>query len=263
MLLAIALAPFAQVMVLGTYHFADAGRDGVKTKIQSAKSAQRQKEIADVAEQIAKFRPTMIAIEATPDRAEAINRDYQAYRNGTYALTANEIDQLGFRIGKLAEVPRLAPIDNHLDLAFDQLMKFLGTHDPARAQHLGAAMQGIGAKFEAWDKQFSVGQMLAIHNSAPYIRESYRFYVSLSDVTDGKEFPGADICGDWYKRNARIYGNLRRSIKKGDRVLVIYGSGHSKLLRDLIQDSGDLQLVEASKYLPHCPVRPAEIRFID
>jgi len=34
-----------------------------------------------------------------------------------------------------------------------------------------------------------------------------------------------------------------------DRILVIFGSGHSPLLRDLVQSHPNLQLVEAIEYL--------------
>lgn len=263
MLAVLALASFAQVLILGTYHFADAGLDADKTQLRDTKSPIRQAEILDVVRRLKAFRPTKIAIEATPDRADEINRRLTAYSEGNYTLSASEIDQLGIRIAKQSGVTKLLPIDSRLNLDFARLMQFLGAHDAGRSGRLGEAMQGVGKKFEDWDKRFSVGQMLAIHNSTTYIRESHRFYVSLCDATDGKLSPGADILGDWYKRNARIYGNLRRNIQKDDRVLVIYGSGHSKILRELVQDSGDLKLVEASNYLPACPVPASEIQFIE
>jgi hypothetical protein len=56
---------------------------------------------------------------------------------------------------------------------------------------------------------------------------------------------------------------LRNAIQPGDRVLVIYGSGHLNILQKLVQDSGDLELVQASKYLPRCPVSPEELRFLE
>jgi hypothetical protein len=262
MIAALALAPLAQVMILGTYHFADAGRDKVKTQIRDIKSAERQKEIVELVNRIARFRPTRIAIEATPDRADAINQRLAAYRQGTYNLTTNEIDQLGFRLAQQCKVDQLTPIDCHLDLDFDRLMQFLGTTNPSRAQRFGELMQSIGKRLQDWDNDFAVSQLFAIHNSLAYITQSHQFYLSLCDATDGTQFPGADIVGDWYKRNARIYGNLRRCIQPGDRVLVLYGSGHAKILRELVQDSGDLALVEASKYLPPCPVKPDALPFM-
>jgi Family of unknown function (DUF5694) len=258
MIAALALTPLAQVLILGTYHFADAGRDGVKTKLRDTLSASRQAEILDLTNRLAQFHPTKIAVEATPERAEELNRHLAGYLGGTVNLTANEIDQLGCRLARLCGVTELTPIDSPLDLDFPRLMQFLGEKDPSRATKLGGQMQSIGRKFEAWDQEFTVSQLLAIHNNPTYFAQSHRFYVSLSDVP-----PGADILGDWYKRNVRIYGNLRRSIQPGDRVLVIYGSGHAKILRDLVEASGDLTLVEASKYLPRCPVKPDALRFVD
>jgi hypothetical protein len=258
MIAAIALAPIAQILILGTYHFADAGRDVVRTKLRDTMSASRQAEIIDLTNRLARFRPTKIAIEATPERAEEINRRLAGYLAGTVNLTANEIDQIGCRLARQCGVSELTPVDSLLNLDFARLMQFLGEKDPSRATKLGGQMQSIGKKFEEWDRQFTVGQLLAIHNSPAYLTQSHRFYVSLADVP-----PGADILGDWYKRNARIYGNLRRSIQPGDRVLVIYGSAHAPILRDLVQASGDLTLVEASKYLPACPVRPDAFRFVE
>jgi len=73
MLAVLAFAPLSQVMILGTYHFADAGRDVVKTDLRDPLSATRQKEIAELTRRLESFRPTKIAIEATADQAESIN----------------------------------------------------------------------------------------------------------------------------------------------------------------------------------------------
>lgn len=263
MLCAIALVPFAQVMVLGTYHFANPGRDAVKTRLRDTMSATRQKEIAELVKRLSVFRPTKIAVELKPENAAKLNSNLAAYRGGTYDLGANEIEQIGYRLAAQGRLDTLLPIDSQLDLDFGRLMGFMQAKEPARGQKFGAQIQQIGAKFEDWDSKYSVGALLAIHNNPGFIKQSHQFYVSLCDVTDGSEHPGADVLGDWYKRNARIYGNLRKGIVKGDRILIIYGSGHAKILRELIQDSGDLELIEASKYLPACPLRADELKLTD
>ena len=263
MLVSLAMLPLAQVMILGTYHFGNPGLDAVKSQIRDTMSAERQTEIEDLVKRLAKFKPTKIAIEATPERADEINKRFASYLGGTYQLTANEVDQVGFRLAKQCGITSLTPIDNQLDLDFGSIFKFVGEHDQDRAHRLDELIQVLGRKFEEWDQRYSVGQILAIHNSPAFVAKSHQFYVSLSDLTDGKVFPGADMLGDWYKRNARIYGNLRRSINPGDRVLVIYGSGHAKILREYVQDSGELELVSASKYLPTCPLQASELGFMN
>src|SRR5262252_9303741 len=57
----------AQVMILGVYHFANPGLDYVKSDLDDHLSEKRQKQIAEVVESLAKFRPTKIAIEDVPE----------------------------------------------------------------------------------------------------------------------------------------------------------------------------------------------------
>lgn len=61
----------------------------------------------------------------------------------------------------------------------------------------------------------------------------------------GNEYPGAEAVSEWYGSNLHIFANLMRLIKSPeDRVLVIYGQGHAKLLRSFVEDSPDLQFVD-------------------
>ena len=63
-------------------------------------------------------------------------------------------------------------------------------------------------------------------------------------------YQGADLLTNWYKRNIRIFTNLNRIIESPtDRVLLIIGSGHSKILRDFAIDSPKTCLVDANIYL--------------
>ena len=56
--------PQAQLLLLGTFHFKDAGLDGYKPKFDvDILSAERQQEVADVLDRLAAFAPTHIAVE--------------------------------------------------------------------------------------------------------------------------------------------------------------------------------------------------------
>src|SRR5262245_63040069 len=68
----------AQVMILGTYHFANPGLDYVKSDLDDHLSEKRQKQIAEVVELLAKFKPTKIAIEAAPE-AKSPQTNYEAF----------------------------------------------------------------------------------------------------------------------------------------------------------------------------------------
>lgn len=74
-------------------------------------------------------------------------------------------------------------------------------------------------------------------------------FLPFNDVGQGEESVGIDFVASWYKRNLHIFSNLKHICNEDDRILVLYGAGHLKLLRDFINDSLDLDYVEALDYL--------------
>jgi hypothetical protein len=56
------------------------------------------------------------------------------------------------------------------------------------------------------------------------------------------DYAGAGLLTDWYKRNIRIHTHLLNIIEPGDRVLVIYGSGHLRISRQNVQADPTLTL---------------------
>jgi hypothetical protein len=249
-------------MVLGTYHFANPGRDLVKSKIRDTMSADRQREILEVVQRLRAYKPTKIMVEAEPERQAAIDAQYEKYKSGTYNLTANEIDQIGFRLAKELSLPRLNCVDSKLDMDFNGTFGFAmqnGMQDIAG--RIGAAAAKIGPIMEELDRKYSVGQLLAIHNNPEYIRQSQSFYIEMTKITANGKFPGADMVGDWYKRNLRIFSNIRRQTEPGDRVLVIFGSGHGYFLNQSIQESLDLAHESPMKFLPAPPETKLKLEF--
>src|SRR6516162_7700352 len=88
-----------QVMVLGTYHMANPGRDVYNMQADDVRAPKRQRELAELTEVLAKFQPTKIAIEADPDN-KTLPAAFQEYLAGKHELSRNEIEQIGFRLAK-------------------------------------------------------------------------------------------------------------------------------------------------------------------
>jgi len=96
----------------------------------------------------------------------------------------------------------------------------------------------------------TVREILCVHNDPNNVARAGNLYLQLARVRSGETFVGADVLAGWYQRNFRIFANLTRVIDSPeDRVLVIYGAGHSAILQSLVQSSPDLQFVDASDYL--------------
>lgn len=57
-------------------------------------------------------------------------------------------------------------------------------------------------------------------------------YYRMAHFSEPWNWAGADLLADWFRRNIRIYANVARLAEcPTDRVLVIYGSGHTSWLR--------------------------------
>src|SRR5215210_6046828 len=88
-----------EILVLGTFHMANPGRDVVNTQVDDVLSPKRQKEMTHLVEVLKKFRPTKIAIESNVG-SKRTPQEYANYVAGKYVLSRNEIDQLGYRLAK-------------------------------------------------------------------------------------------------------------------------------------------------------------------
>ncbi len=61
---------------------------------------------------------------------------------------------------------------------------------------------------------------------------------------------GADLVGEWYKRNLRIYANVWRAVQEGDdRVLLMIGQGHVWTLRQFFRENPDFEVVPVDELL--------------
>ncbi len=99
-----------EVLVLGTYHMSNPGRDIFNTNADDVLAPKRQAEIAELVAVLKKFNPTKIAVEADlgDDR---IPKRYTDYTGGKHELSRNEVEQIGFRLAKELGHKTVYPVD--------------------------------------------------------------------------------------------------------------------------------------------------------
>jgi hypothetical protein len=239
----------AQVMILGVYHFANPNADLVKSNFPDHLSDKKQKEIAELLELLAKFKPTKIVVERVPENT-VVQNNYQEYLKGNYKLTANETDQIGFRLAKQLGHEKIFMADHQLGMDFDALMA--AANETKNTQFLQFFQKVIGEAqaMQTRQAQMTVREAL-IELNEPLLQERTKdLYLQMARVRSKDKFVGADVLTSWYQRNFRIFTNLSQIIDSPkDRVLVIFGQGHIAYLRDAIKSSPDLQLIEPNEYL--------------
>ena len=78
------------------------------------------------------------------------------------------------------------------------------------------------------------------------IKQLYKSYVIQIDV---KNQARVHLWYKWYERNLKIFSNIQNLCKNSNRLFIIYGAGHLQILRDLINASENLTLVDVYQYL--------------
>jgi hypothetical protein len=75
-------------------------------------------------------------------------------------------------------------------------------------------------------------------------------YLALLRIGKAEDYPGADLVSRWYNRNLHITTNVARlSEGPGERILVLIGAGHGKLLRQFLGEMPGFEVVDCSEYL--------------
>lgn len=242
------------VLLLGTGHWANPGRDVFNIRYDDMLSSQRQREIAECVERLVRFQPTKVAVEVSTDLDEHVTQEYRRYREGSFALTASEVHQLGFQVAAALGHERVYAIDwnEAIGYAHDMgvVFAFAQAHQPELYEELmGGGQRALDVAQAAMERR-SVREMLLDGNTAEALARNHRYYLVMARVGEGRNYPGIGWVQGWYARNLRIYVNLTRIITSPrDHILVIYGAGHIPLLMQFLRDSGDYVLEALESYL--------------
>lgn len=243
-----------QVMLVGTYHLANNNRDLINLPIEDVLTPERQREIEQLVAQLAAWHPTRVAIEWPRDDQAGLDARYASFLAGELAPSANERDQIGFRVARAAGLKRVhavywngdAPGDpgayDFLQWAADNGRKDdlerLIADGQAKADRTAQAMRGQ-----------SVSQWLRDLNTPEARLDSHRQYFRIASFGSNTTNPGAAWVGGWYARNLRIFENLRSIMEPGDREFVLYGAGHAYLLDRFLRESGVADAVDPGPFL--------------
>ena len=237
-----------KVLVLGTYHMGNPGLDAFNMEADDVTLPKRQKELEEFATLLATFKPTKICLEAGLERQKKLNEMYMAYVNGKAELRKNETDQVGFRLAKKMGQTEVFAIDAQAPFNMDTVVKVAQKYQFNAFLELLQKMPEFMKEEDKKLHESTVTQFFQYINTDTYNRMSHGFYLDMAIVGKDDNYAGADLVGDWYTRNLRIYRNLMAlNLKPDDRVLILYGAGHSKILQDLVDDSSTLQLVKLSE----------------
>lgn len=241
--------PAARVMILGVFHFHNPNADYAQFEGIDVLAPDRQREIEAVVGALEDYAPTRIAVERPVSEDRSLNADCRRYRAGEFELTANEVHQLGFRLGDRLGRDRVYPVDFRMGMQLDSLLSYARRHDPDFIQRFDAYIGRIVEMMDRLKREETIGANLRFMNEPANVLRAHEPYAVQATVGAGDGYIGAKAVGAWYERNLRIFANLAAITEPGDRVLFIVGAGHAPILRHLVRTHPSMELVEAIEYL--------------
>lgn len=183
-----------------------------------------------------------------------ILRRYEKWLEGG-KLRSAEIDQLAFRLMKRFELDTLygcnAPglsynMENHKDSmvlkAF--LEEIFAGYDWKSDDPMDKRYDEFYDFDDQMTKELPLLEYFKYLNSEPVVQRYHGAYLIGDFKTD--DYRGADALAlYWYSRNLRIFRNIQRVVDDpNDRVLVLFGAGHSTILKQQFMATPEFELIE-------------------
>ncbi len=240
-----------QVMLMGTFHFANPGLDAVKVKTTDVMTADNQAYLNQLANNIAAFEPSMVLLEFDEKNTEAINQEYQQYLKGTFELPVNEIYQIGFRVAKKAGVKAVASFDErntHWD--GEAMFAHLQENDTALLKQLQEMIATMTETMNNMHATKTLRDLLLFNNDATQDQLNKSFYLltNRAGLSDG-QFVGADASASWWHRNFKMYARIQHHAQKHDKIFALGGQGHTAIIKSLMEADDSIQGVSVRPLL--------------
>jgi len=248
-----------EVLTLGTFHFAFHNRD-IK-KIEKEKQIdvldkKYQAEMEIIVARLAKFKPSIIAIEVDPSLQPKIDSLYAAYVAGNHTLNREEYQQIGFRLAKKLNLQKLYCVNdwgrNYKNI--DSLLTNPGSHRQAFTDffYKNPDTALIHYAMDIFKTKGILAQLKELNNPENIKKDLGNYLVgTFKYETEKDNALGVDFTtGWWFNRNLKIFRNIQKiQTKSNDKILVIYGAGHMNLLNLFFDVSPEYTLKNINDYL--------------
>jgi hypothetical protein len=258
------------IMLMGSTHFGQEAfhKQGATMDLFST---DRQKEVADINNQIARYKPDMILIEREPNEQHTVDSLYQLFNTGKMKFTdldhgRAEQYQFGYNLGKKLGLSHIYGVDYYQSVS-TRLFK-----DGKNLETFTNSLNEYSTMGRTLDQQLKEqkislkGYLLRLNSPEIYQLTYYNIYINPAKVTNGtfgktddsvnstridNEHIGAEYISLFYKRELKIYSNILsvQQAHQSKRILVIMGQRHAAVLSKLFENDPAYNLVPLSSYL--------------
>ncbi|WP_026913693.1 DUF5694 domain-containing protein [Christiangramia portivictoriae] len=166
-------------------------------------------------------------------------------------VSQEETDQLAFRLAKDLGHEKLYLAYAPVNFDFESAMEFAIQND--QQQLVDSIIRNARELAQNYDRilaEKSLTAALQYLNTEEAIAKNHFGYLLATQIGNEENSIGTEIVGEWYKANLKIYLKIQKlAISEDDRIMVIYGQGHLRILGQLIEDSRDMELIPIEQFL--------------
>lgn len=245
-----------KILLLGTYHFANPGADKFNVEADNYMSEKRQKEILEVNKSLAKFEPQKIFIESGIKWQAEADSFFQQFKEGKVDINqpgmVSEKFQIGLRLAKQLNNEHIYSVDAPGDWFENKVKDYADSVGMASYAEFEKKTAAYVDSLNTYFRNHTIMENLHYLNDPEeqLTKNHFMYNYIFPKVGAGDNYIGADLVGEWYKRNLRIYGNILENVSASDNaILVIFGNGHIHILRQLFEDNPQFEVVDARLYL--------------
>jgi len=247
-----------KVMLLGTVHLDNPGRDAINPKVPNVLTEQKQNELREVRQRLADFQPNKVALEVEMKHQADFDSLYQqfhagkldSFSTGDFVSKRSEQYQIGFKLAKKRGLEHVYAVDHQKPMEMGRLMQAAQKHDSDFLEYFSRYKKSNAV--QNTDSLLQNGSLIELYqslNTAERVDKYHEPYVRSSTVTTDSAYVGAEVTTQYYERNLRIYANLMKVAEPGDRIFMMFGAGHQPFLRPLLKDSPRVEFVDPMGYL--------------
>ncbi len=214
------------ILLVGTFHFKEENIDFGADDIQ--------KQLDEISLSISKFAPTAVAVELDLEKYGAPI----GLPDIEWKKELSESFLLGGRIACYSGLNVIHPIDKVFPLNPKMIT-------PKIAEQIAPRIHFL----QKTDELRGIKEKLAFINSVEYRLQDANMYLDINSQNQNGEYFESKCLTDWYFRNLCIFSNLQRLSKQYDKIVVLYGAGHIPILRDLVNASDSMNLIDIELFL--------------
>lgn len=241
-----------QILLIGTFHYANPGHDISKINTFNIMSEKSQKELEIMSDKIKKFGPDKIFVEWQYAKQAGLDEFYNKNTDSLFKNSKNEITQLALRTAKKLKHKKLYGIDYRTRFPYDSLMMSI---EKANQKDLMKKNTESTEKFQKDNNEImaksSLIELMLYYNEKERDNEDLQWYLALANrAGNPDDFTGASLVSNWYKRNLYMYSLIQKLTEsKDEKIMVLLGASHVSMLREFLVHDPEFEIVELATVL--------------